>query len=292
MCGPQTLSQGWAAYVDGEGRTYYANTNTGESSWTIPDAALLPEGWTAHEDSEGRTYYANVSTGESSWTRPSATSPTAATKPDWTAHQDSEGRTFYVNVATGESSWTCPTADTLVTPAYNEAYAGSYTGSEPVICKEFGRGVVNTAAEAAAVVDQGSYAQRLEERLMCGGFFMQVDWFVKQHSHKFGEVSTDGSGYSLESYSLFREYSCILGKRCEHFLQTEGVSAEDVVSSMMAEEEEGKKFKSTEYLMAAINFELFVSLMLDFKAGVRDVSRWWEICQEESENWYAYTPAE
>jgi hypothetical protein len=244
----------------------------------------LPEGWTEHQDAEGRTFYANVSTGESSWERPSAAIPTT---PDWTAHQDPEGRTFYVNVSTGESSWTCPTP-TADTPAYNDAYIAS----EPVVTKEFGCGVVNTAAEAAAIVDQGTYAQRLEERLMCGGFFMQIDWFVKQHCHKFAELSNDGSGYSLESYDLFREYSCILSKRCEHFLQTEGVSAEDVVSSMVMEEEQGKKFKSSEYLLAAINFELFLSLMLDFKAGVRDVSRWWEICQEESESWYAYTPAE
>jgi hypothetical protein len=193
-----------------------------------------------------------------------------------------------VNASTGESSWTCP-APTADTPAH---YNAAYAPSENVVGKEFGCGLVNTAAEAAAMVDQGSYAQRLEERLMCGGFFKQIDWFAKQHSHKFGDVCADGSGYSLEQYNLFTEYSCILSKRCEHFLQTEGVSAEEVVGSMVMEEEHGKKFKSAEYLMAAINFELFVSMMLDFKAGVRDVSRWQEIIQEESENWYACTPFE
>jgi len=50
---------------------------------------------------------------------------------------------------------------------------------------------------------------------------------------------------------------------------------------MLEEEDEGKIFKSSEYLMAAISFESFVSLMLDFKSGEKDVSRWWEVCEED-----------
>lgn len=78
MAAPGTLPEGWAAYQDPEGRTYYANVATGESSYEAPapppapQASALPEGWAAYTDAEGRTYYANVTTGETSWETPAA----------------------------------------------------------------------------------------------------------------------------------------------------------------------------------------------------------------------------
>mmetsp|Transcript_9633 Transcript_9633/g.17309 ORF Transcript_9633/g.17309 Transcript_9633/m.17309 type:complete len:253 (-) Transcript_9633:50-808(-) len=65
-----SLAAGWAAYEDGEGRTYYANAATGETSWEAPAPSALPDGWAAYQDDEGRTYYANVNTGETSWEPP------------------------------------------------------------------------------------------------------------------------------------------------------------------------------------------------------------------------------
>jgi len=249
MCGPQELPDGWGAYFDAEGRTYYANSATGESTWARPTALILPDGWSAH--------------------------------------QDSEGRTFYANVFTGESTWSCPSS-----PSALLSTASSTPVAKGVVQKEFGSKRVNVLVEKAAQTDQGTHASRLEERLICGGFFQQINHFVGQHAHKFDEPSTDGSGYSFELYSLFREYEAMLSARCEHFLQTEGLSAEEVVNSMLAEEDLGKKFKSSEYLMAAIDLEMFVSLMLDFKTGEKDVSRWWEMCAEESNDWYNSVPGE
>ena len=68
----------WREAKDDAGRTYYANTQTGESSWVKPEgflgeAAASSSGggdWKEGQDAEGRTYYANVRTGESSWTKP------------------------------------------------------------------------------------------------------------------------------------------------------------------------------------------------------------------------------
>lgn len=284
MCGEQALPVGWTSHRDEEGRTFYANAATGESSWTRPESpALLPEGWSAHQDAEGRTFYANVTTGESSWTCPSV-APLAPTLPEgWSEHQDEQGRKFYANVLTGESSWTFPSSSSTLGVAW---------GPPPTVQKEFGLQRVNTAAEKADVVDTGSYASRLEERLMCGGFFQQINSFVGKHAHKFDDANADGSGYSLELYTIFKEYETMLSTRCEHFLQSEGLTAEEVVNNMLEEEDEGRVFKSSEYLTAAINFESFVSLMLDFKSGEKDVSRWWEICQDESNEWYNYVPAE
>ncbi|OLP81856.1 NEDD4-like E3 ubiquitin-protein ligase WWP1 [Symbiodinium microadriaticum] len=75
------LPDGWGAYQDDQGRTYYANISTGETSWEPPAPALaLPEGWTAHQDEQGRTFYANCTTGESSWDPP-APAPAAPAPP-------------------------------------------------------------------------------------------------------------------------------------------------------------------------------------------------------------------
>eukprot|EP00929_Paragymnodinium_shiwhaense_P063772 TRINITY_DN318_c0_g1_i1.p1 TRINITY_DN318_c0_g1~~TRINITY_DN318_c0_g1_i1.p1 ORF type:complete len:211 (+),score=33.15 TRINITY_DN318_c0_g1_i1:93-635(+) len=82
--------------------------------------ASLPDGWSAHQDAEGRTFYANAATGESSWEPPAGYAPAADVPPPypdsdalpegWAVYQDAEGRTFYANAATGETSWEKPAA--------------------------------------------------------------------------------------------------------------------------------------------------------------------------------------
>lgn len=83
MSSSAALPEGWNTYQDAEGRTYYGNSSTGESTYTHPappaQRAPLPEGWAEYADPEGRPYYANVSTGETSWTIPApAAAPPAA----------------------------------------------------------------------------------------------------------------------------------------------------------------------------------------------------------------------
>lgn len=78
--GCAVLPEGWAACQDAEGRLYYANNATGETSWEPPVLGLAPvlaEGWAALVDAEGRTYYANAATGETSWEPPVAASAEA-----------------------------------------------------------------------------------------------------------------------------------------------------------------------------------------------------------------------
>jgi len=72
------LANGWVQATAPDGRTYYANTATGATSWEFPaDAGVaaspaLPAGWTAAVDpSSGRTYYVHAS-GQTSWEVPTA----------------------------------------------------------------------------------------------------------------------------------------------------------------------------------------------------------------------------
>jgi hypothetical protein len=74
--------------------------------------------WAEHRNAEGRAYYLNQKTGQSSWERPAASPPTSSVassaaptaSSDWKEHRNEEGRAYYLNGNTGESSWEPPTA--------------------------------------------------------------------------------------------------------------------------------------------------------------------------------------
>mmetsp|Transcript_86093 Transcript_86093/g.180052 ORF Transcript_86093/g.180052 Transcript_86093/m.180052 type:complete len:261 (-) Transcript_86093:253-1035(-) len=77
------LPAGWAVYQDPEGRSYYANAITGESSYDPPtQAAPLPPGWEARSTDDGKVFYANLSTGETSWDPPVSAPPAPLPDPN------------------------------------------------------------------------------------------------------------------------------------------------------------------------------------------------------------------
>eukprot|EP00753_Platysulcus_tardus_P010891 PLAT3135.1.p1 GENE.PLAT3135.1~~PLAT3135.1.p1 ORF type:complete len:387 (-),score=129.93 PLAT3135.1:58-1173(-) len=66
------LPAGWES-SEQDGRTFYFNRSTGETTWEKPSAAgssALPAGWESSEQ-DGRTFYFNRSTGETTWEKPS-----------------------------------------------------------------------------------------------------------------------------------------------------------------------------------------------------------------------------
>lgn len=61
----------WEAVNDDQGRTYYYNSTTQETSWTLPELTSISVGqWQVYTTDEGKEYYYNEATGETTWDKP------------------------------------------------------------------------------------------------------------------------------------------------------------------------------------------------------------------------------
>lgn len=135
MASAASLPEGWAAYLDPEGRTYYANAATGQTSWeppALPAAPTLPPGWAAYQDAEGRTFYSNVARGLSSWEPPpmeeAATAPVEAETPAAVAPAGDTGSTLACAAPAADTGY----AAAAVTGGWSteQAYALGQSGEE------------------------------------------------------------------------------------------------------------------------------------------------------------------
>lgn len=61
----------WQEAQDDQGRTYYYNVTTHETSWEKPADSLSGGTWKSYKTEDGREYYHNEETGETTWERPS-----------------------------------------------------------------------------------------------------------------------------------------------------------------------------------------------------------------------------
>lgn len=66
------LPQNWRIGHTAEGRPYYINDETKETSWNLPEVNIspLPPGWSEATDPSGRKYYIDHTTKTTHWTRP------------------------------------------------------------------------------------------------------------------------------------------------------------------------------------------------------------------------------
>ena len=128
------LVDGWKERVDPvSGRTYYTNSDTGESMWEKPAQASpgvddgeavegdLIIGWVQRLDAKsGNYYYTNASTGETTWKKPTSGDDSVAAAAaaeengdlfaGWVERLDAgSGRKYYTNASTGETTWKKPT---------------------------------------------------------------------------------------------------------------------------------------------------------------------------------------
>lgn len=81
----------------------------------IVPAMLIPppvaSEWTAHKSPEGRTYYYNSVTKQSSWEKPDelkSLSEKMLSSCPWKEYQSDAGKVYYHNVTTKESRWDVP----------------------------------------------------------------------------------------------------------------------------------------------------------------------------------------
>lgn len=108
----------WREVVSDEGRSYFYNQITRETSWTKPPHSHAPDDapkrcWRECMH-EGAKYYWNELTGESTWSRPDEHS-IIAPLPLW-REVVREGRVYYYNETSKESSWTRPPESQLYQP--------------------------------------------------------------------------------------------------------------------------------------------------------------------------------
>lgn len=152
------LPLNWAEYKTSEGKTYYYNSETAETSWTKPTLASADEDpWTEFMH-DGKPFYVHKVSGETVWHKPApaAVGATAAPVSDWDPVQTADGATYYYNKKTGESSWTDPNAgngaasattaaaaaaatapaDAVTSPAAAAASAGGTSDWDPVVTPE------------------------------------------------------------------------------------------------------------------------------------------------------------
>lgn len=91
----------WSAFYDSDGRIYYYNGTTGESSWDAPDKYNPPPSEGASPEANEEPAEGNVSP------EPSAEQKTLKSS-QWAAYQDENGNTYYYNNDTGETQWDKP----------------------------------------------------------------------------------------------------------------------------------------------------------------------------------------
>ena len=128
----QNLGQGWWEMEDANGRVYYANKQTKQTSWKKPnlDADVT-------EEPKATRQSATKESSSKAATRPAAPAPAPAPAPAaqqevWREVTDKKsGRTYYYNKETKETRWTNPAADAKKSDAVSVS-SSTTAGAESV----------------------------------------------------------------------------------------------------------------------------------------------------------------
>ncbi|KDO29815.1 hypothetical protein SPRG_22140 [Saprolegnia parasitica CBS 223.65] len=66
----RAMDVGWEQLEDAQGRVFYVNHATRETSWTPPSTLPLPAGWEEMRDDQGRVYFVDHATRTTTWIDP------------------------------------------------------------------------------------------------------------------------------------------------------------------------------------------------------------------------------
>lgn len=99
----------WSAFYDADGRIYYYNSATGESSWDPPEKFNPPP---PKEEEDGKDVEEGPAVAQDDG-EPQTSEAGAATEGDgeqgeWVKYKDDEGREYYYNSSTGATQWEMP----------------------------------------------------------------------------------------------------------------------------------------------------------------------------------------
>jgi hypothetical protein len=161
----------WSAYYDEEGRLYYYNSVTEESSWDPPeDGKFNPPEIVEGEETavattdDVNTDGANIDAQQAEATSNqqeagdnSAEKPTEEVVSQWIAYKDEEGREYYYNSSTGETQWEKP--DEHVVSAedleVDEETAGTEAVEGSATIVDIDRGLIDTGGESMQMEMEG-----------------------------------------------------------------------------------------------------------------------------------------
>jgi hypothetical protein len=119
----------WSAFYDDEGRMYYCNDKTGESSWEAPEK-FNP----APPQDEGEPVSSDKAEEASTEAMPQET--TGGQQSAWVAYEDDEGREYFFNTVTEETTWEKPADFTRDGSAEETAQASTPTMESPTVKNE------------------------------------------------------------------------------------------------------------------------------------------------------------